>query len=292
MLPSITRHILLAMKSRRAKLILAVGFAVVVFLGLWSFWWEPSSLTVVRHSIALNPWYAEHAGLKIAVISDLHVGSPYRTIAQLKEVVAAVNAEKPDLVLLLGDFVIGGVIGGRFVQPEPIAGELALLQAPLGVVSVLGNHDWDFDGARVRRALESARITVLDDENLRVTYRGRSFWLSGLGDLYNRGNHAATTLAKIEGSEPILVLMHNPDIFPDIPQRVTLSLAGHTHGGQVNFPIVGRLVVPSRFRQRFAYGLVEEAGRKLFVTGGVGTSIIPVRFRVAPEIVMLTVTQK
>jgi predicted MPP superfamily phosphohydrolase len=100
------------------------------------------------------------------------------------------------------------------------------------------------------------------------------------------------TLAKIGDTEPILVLMHNPDSFPEVPVRVSLSLAGHTHGGQVNLPIVGRLIVPSAFGQRYAYGLVEENGRKLFVTGGVGTSILPVRFRVAPEIVILSLVEQ
>jgi predicted MPP superfamily phosphohydrolase len=84
------------------------------------------------------------------------------------------------------------------------------------------------------------------------------------------------------------VLTHNPDVFPEIPDRISLTLAGHTHGGQVNLPIIGRLVVPSQFGQRYAYGLVEENGRKLFVTSGIGTSILPVRFRVPPEVALLT----
>ena len=83
-------------------------------------------------------------------------------------------------------------------------------------------------------------------------------------------------------------MTHNPDIFPDVPGRVTLTLAGHTHGGQVRLPIVWRPMVPSRFGQRFAAGLVVEGGRHLFVSTGIGTSILPVRFRVPPVITMLT----
>src|SRR5437867_6614445 len=93
---------------------------------------------------------------------------------------------------------------------------------------------------------------------------------------------------KIDDAGPVLVLMHNPDLFPEVPERVSLTLAGHTHGGQVDLPIAGRLIVPSRFGQRYAYGLVEENGKKLIVTGGIGTSILPVRFRVPPEVVILT----
>jgi hypothetical protein len=129
---------------------------------------------------------------------------------------------------------------------------------------------------------------VLENQNVRLTYRGRAFWLCGLADLLTRGDQLLPTLAKLDDAEPVLVLTHNPDVFPEMPARVSLSLAGHTHGGQVNLPIVGRPIVPSSFGQRYAYGLVEENGRKLFVTGGVGTSILPVRFRVPPEIVILT----
>jgi uncharacterized protein len=274
-------------RFRRAKPIFWAGIFGLLSLGLWAFWWEPSRLIVVHRTIAIHPWHVEHAGLKIAVMADLHVGAPYRDLRNLKEVVAATNAEKPDLVVILGDFVIQGVIGGRFVDPEPIADELAGLQAALGVVAVLGNHDWWYNGNRVRHALESHAIQVLENQSIRVTHRGASFWLCGLADLLTRGDGLAQTLANIEDGEPVLVLMHNPDIFPEIPERVSLTLAGHTHGGQVNLPIVGRPIVPSKFGQRYAYGLVEESGKKLFVTGGVGTSILPVRFRVAPEIVIL-----
>jgi len=270
---------------------LTVCFGALLFLGLWTFWWEPSSLRIVKQKIALHPWHAEHDGLRIAVLSDLHVGSPHRSLANLKEIVTATNAERPDLIVVLGDLVIEGVVGGRFVEPEPIAADLAALHAPLGVIAVLGNHDWWYDGERVRRALEANHIPVLENQNMRLTYRGQSLWLCGLADLWTRGNRLAETLAEIHNDDPVIVLMHNPDLFPDMPARVSLTLAGHTHGGQVNFPIIGRPVVPSKFGQRYAYGLVEEDGRKLFVTSGIGTSIFPVRFRVPPEVVLLTLNK-
>jgi hypothetical protein len=227
--------------------------------------------------------------LKIAVLSDLHVGSPHRSLANLSKVVAATNAEKPDLIVLLGDYVITGVLGGEFIEPEPIAAKLAALKAPLGVVAVLGNHDWWYNGERVRKALESNGIRVLENQNLQLTHQGQSFWLCGLADMWTRGERLLTTLAEIRDANPIIALTHNPDLFPLMPARVGLSLAGHTHGGQVNLPLIGRPVVPSKFGRRYAYGLVEENGKKLFVTEGIGTSIIPVRFRAAPEIVMLTI---
>jgi len=176
----------------------------------------------------------------------------------------------------------------RFITPEAIGNALAGLRAPLGIVAVLGNHDWWFDGPRVRHALESRGVRVLENESVPIMYRGKSFWLAGLADLWTRGNGLLQTMAKIDDAGPVLVLMHNPDLFPEMPERVSLTLAGHTHGGQVDLPIAGRLIVPSSFGQRYAYGLVEENGKKLIVTGGIGTSILPVRFRVPPEVVILT----
>ena len=225
-------------------------------------------------------------------MSDLHVGSPHRSLSNLKTLVSATNAERPDLIVVLGDLVIQGVAGGRFVEPEPIAAELSALHAPLGVIAILGNHDWWYDGNRVRRALEANGIPVLENQNMHLTYHGQSVWVCGLADLWTRGDHLTETLAKIHDDDPVIVLMHNPDSFPEMPDRVSLTLAGHTHGGQVNLPLIGRPVVPSKFGQRYAYGLVEEGARKLFVTSGIGTSIIPARFRVPPEIVVLILNKE
>src|SRR5262249_9069820 len=162
-----------------------------------------------------------------AVMSDLHVGSYFLNLNSLQKIVARTNAENPDLVLLLGDF-IRGKGSGTVVAPEPIADQLANLRAPIGVVSVLGNHDWWYNGPRVRHALESRGIRVLDNEAIRITFRGQAFWLAGLQDFWTRGDGVAATLAKVTDTEPILMMMHNPDVFPEVPNRVSLTLAGHT----------------------------------------------------------------
>src|SRR5215468_6668689 len=116
-----------------AKKIFGAGVFSFAILALWAFWWEPSHLTVVHQTVAISPWYPEHAGLRIAVISDLHVGSPHRGLSTLTDLVNTTNAEKPDLVVMLWDFVVRGVVGGHFVEPEQIAQQLAALHAPLGV---------------------------------------------------------------------------------------------------------------------------------------------------------------
>jgi predicted phosphodiesterase len=200
----------------RGTLLRVTAVVVLVFLGLWAFWWEPSSLTVVRRSVTVRPWHREHEGLKIAVISDLHVGSLYWDLTHFEEVVAAINAEHPDLLMILGDLVQGSPRGDT-VQPEQIADRLAQVVAPLGRIAVLGNHDWWRGGRRVWRALESRGLRVLEDDNVRITHRGKSFWVSGLADLWTRGNQLEATLARIKNSDPVIVMMHEPFLFEEMP---------------------------------------------------------------------------
>lgn len=279
------------------RVALAVVLVVAACLAAWAFWLEPASTVVRRVGLAVPAWHAEHRGLKVALLTDLHVGAPHMSLERLRRVVGRVNEEAPDLVIITGDFVIGGpqdeggerggVAGGTFVEPEPLAEELKHMRAPLGVYAVLGNHDWWFDGERVARALGGAGLKVLENEAVRIEREGRGFWLGGVADLWTRKPDVEGTLRQVNTDDPVVLFTHNPDIFPGVPARVTLTVAGHTHGGQVNLPLLGRPVVPSKFGQRYAMGHVVEGGRHLFVSGGVGTSIIPVRFRVPPEIVIL-----
>ncbi|MDX6693978.1 MAG: uncharacterized protein QOF02_1581 [Blastocatellia bacterium] len=260
-----------------------------VLLGVWAFVIEPNRLTVNEVSIKLPRWPPAFAGLRVALISDLHVGSPHIDVAKLRRVVEMTNAAQPDLTLLAGDFMVTSRIH-QAVEPEVIAGELKNLRARFGVYTVLGNHDWWYDGERVRAAFEGAGIRVLENDVAQIQHEGQSLWLAGIADAWTRKPDIEGTLRKVTDDGPVIILTHNPDIFPNVPARVSLTLAGHTHGGQVNIPFVGRLKVPSEYGQRYAIGHVVEESRHLFVTPGVGTSIIAVRFRVPPEISLLTLT--
>ncbi|AXQ28176.1 metallophosphoesterase [Solimonas sp. K1W22B-7] len=273
------------MKRRRG--IVAALASMVLALALWAFWLEPASLSTREHSLALPRWPQSCDGVRVAVLADLHVGSPWQGPAQLRKIVQTVNAARPDLVLLAGDYVIQGVVGGRFVTPEQIAAELAKLSTPLGTYAVLGNHDWWLDGPRITRALEAARIPVLEDSARQLARGDCRFWLAGIGDFWTAKHDVKQALSGVNDAAPVVLFTHNPDLFPEIPARVTLSIAGHTHGGQVRIPGIGRPVVPSRYGQRYAAGLVVEEGRHLFVSTGLGTSILPVRFLVPPEISIL-----
>lgn len=259
--------------------------------GVWAFWLEPASLTVSEERISLSRWPLRP--LRVAVLTDLHVGSPYNGVSKLRDLVQRTNAARPDVVCILGDLVIQDVVGGNFVAPEAIGAELNHLRAPGGTLAVLGNHDDWLDHTRVRTALESNGIRVLDDAAVKVETPAGALWVAGITDLWTGKHDIPAALAKVENDEvPAILLTHNPDVFPSVPERVALTLAGHTHGGQVWLPLIGRPIVPSRFGQRFAAGHVVEGGRHLFVATGVGTSILPVRFLVTPAVTILTLTGK
>lgn len=269
--------------------VVAVVTVVSIGVAAWAFVIEPASLRVVEHPLVIAGWPTACNDLRIAVLADLHVGSPFNGLDRLADIVERTNATKPDLVLLPGDFVIQHVIGGTFVAPEDIAAVLAGLRAPAGVFAVLGNHDWVLGAPRVRAALARASIPVLDDAALVLAHRGCRFRLIGVSDLWEGPHDVARALASVPASGPAILFTHNPDVFAIVPSSVDLVVAGHTHGGQVDLPLLGRLVVPSSFGRRYAAGHVVENGHHLFVSTGIGTSIVPVRFRVPPEISVLVI---
>ncbi len=256
-------------------------------VGIWAFWFEPASLKNEDYRLNLPGWPESCNGLRIAVLADLHVGSPFNGQQKLEETVELTQQAAPDLVLLAGDFVIHGVIGGHFIPPEQVANALSKLSAPAGVYAVLGNHDWWFDVDRVRLSLEGVGIPVLEDSSTRIQLGECRFWLVGVSDYWEGAHNVNAALQGIPENATSIVFTHNPDIFPEIPDYVFLTIAGHTHGGQVYIPGLGRPTVPSKYGERFAVGHIVEQGRHLFVTSGLGTSIIPVRFLVPPEVSLL-----
>ena len=270
-------------------LLLTITLAAAVGLAVYAFWIEPRRLVVTRVEVASPAWSAGAPDRRIVALADLHAAGPHMTPDRIAAIVARANAERPDLVALLGDYVFETWARTSFVAPEAVAAALAGLRARLGVFAVIGNHDWALDGARVRRALEGAGIPVLDNAARRVEADGGfAFWVAGVGDRDVDRDDLPGTLARVTDGAPVLLLTHSPDLFPDVPDRVALTLAGHTHGGQCDLPVLTRYVIPSRYGRRFSYGHIVERNRHLVVSGGLGCALLPVRFRRPPEIVVVT----
>jgi len=228
-------------------------------------------------------WPASLDGLRVALVSDLHAGCPWVDLDRTRAVVDEVVAARPDLVLLLGDHV-ADVHFGHHLEPGPVAHALAgLLRAQVPVLGVLGNHDWYAGGHRVRAALEAEGLPVLEESALPVL-DGR-LWVAGVGDLWERDPSVERALAGVPSGAPVLLMTHNPDVVDDVPASVPLVVAGHTHGGQVAFAGRPYHRVSERTGNRWTRGSWYAEDR-LYVTAGIGSSLIPLR-SVTPEVPVL-----
>jgi predicted MPP superfamily phosphohydrolase len=260
-----------------------VAIATFVFLA-WGFVWEPGRLIQRDYAMALPHWPAQCDGLRADVVADIHTGSPRNGVDKLDRVVAQLSASDSDVVIMAGDYVILKVFLGKYVTPEVVAAHLKPLLAHKRVYAVLGNHDWWKNGTRVRRALESIGVVVLENQATEISLGQCRLWLVGVGDLWVGHPDIRRAFAGVNDDAPVIAITHNPDIFPQMPARASLVIAGHTHGGQVN-------LLPGQPSMRFGHyiaGPIFDHGRQLFVTPGIGTSILPFRFRVPPEISRLT----
>lgn len=311
----LVKLLLWAVQSRIVLILLLLLSAAGVWLASWAFWYEPSSLTVKNYEINIPELSPAFDNFKIVAISDVHGGSSFITEEKIRRVVELANEQNADLIVLLGDYVSQQHFNRKVLKMPvaTIADNLRGLRAKHGVFAVLGNHDWWYDDAKVRAELERVGYRVLENEAARIEHNGASLILLGLPDFLKAGrnlkppiweNYAKDgreALGKIgaKEGETVIALTHNPDPFEflnkenyGMPNNFRLMLAGHTHGGQCDFPIIGTPLTSSSYGTKYGKGLVAQNGRQIFVTPGIGTSILPVRFRVPPEISVLTISSR
>ena len=297
------------MITRRGFLRLAGGsFFALLSTAAYAVGIEPLLLTHVKRYALTPKGWPSGLQLKVVALADIHACRPWMDPERIASLVAEANALEPDVIVLLGDYVAGTRIVTGWVNSSEWAAALSGLEAPLGVYAVLGNHDWWEDRTAqrtgqgpivARKALEHAGIAVLENDAVRLEKDGQAFWIAGLADqlallrrtelgrMHDTGlDDLPGTLGKVTDDAPVILLAHEPDIFAEVPERVALTLSGHTHGGQVR--LFGYSpVVPSRFGNRYAYGHIVEGDRNLVVSGGLGFSGLPVRFGVRPEILSI-----
>lgn len=241
-----------------------------------------SSDPVVRH-LHYGPehWPASARPQRLVLVTDIHVSGPDMPPERLVRIVAQVNRLRPDIILLGGDFVSAKKLATKRYSVEDALRPLAALRASSGVIAVMGNHDHWSDAAAIRRELLRTGVTVLDNQAIRIG----SIAIGGVDDDFTERADIRVVAEQLKrlGGVP-LILSHSPDIFPATPPLIGLVLAGHTHCGQISFPLIGPVFTASHYGKRFTCGIIRSKGQTMIVSAGVGISLLPIRLGVPPDI--------
>lgn len=227
--------------------------------------------------------------LTCVVLSDLHVGSHAGDLDRLSGIVGEIQARRPGLLLLGGDYVNMQFFGGGRVRPEQIAEILAPLARGTPTAAVLGNHDAEYGSAIVARALEDHGIPVLFNTVRQLETEAGNIHIAGLEDHGTGNRETATVFAVLADPARTLVLAHDPASFADVPKGPIATVSGHTHGGQIRLPVFGAMVNASSAPLGWTHGHIIEEDRHLIVSAGLGTSGLPLRINCPPEIVEVVI---
>lgn len=275
---------------------------------------DPGDIVLRRYTIPIRNLPAALDGLRIVQISDTHLG-PAVSAAHVRSAVRLAMQQKSDLAVLTGDYIEGG--NSYIAQAAELFAPLFARGGPrLGVLGVLGNHDFYGDAAMLRSALEQVGVRMIDnnrvflsaptmtwsdepppharDESSSRVVPADALCFAGLGDLDEDTTDTPRAFRNVPSDTPRILICHQPDTveLPDVRrQRIDLALCGHTHGGQVSLPILGTLVIPSRYGRKYAGGLVQGPTGPVIISRGVGMSILPIRWNVPPEVVVVTLAK-
>ncbi|WP_110034504.1 metallophosphoesterase [Hoeflea marina] len=296
------------MITRRGLLkLLGAGFLTLVATAAYPFSEVLGKPRVTKYALTPRRWPAD-LKLRAAVIADIHACDPWMTVSRIEAICRQAMELDPDIILLLGDYVSGTKIVTGNVDSSEWSAALGALHAPLGVHAILGNHDYWHDRTYQRDqsvapfvvdALQLVGIATYVNEAVRIEKGVHGFWLAGLGDqlallpgaAYGRHSMRGiddldATLAGIPDGEAVVLMAHEPDIFASVDDRVSLTLSGHTHGGQFNL-FGWRPISASRGSARFPAGHFDVDGRELIVSRGLGCSVLPLRVGSHPEILLI-----
>lgn len=260
-------------------------------------WCYASGLVVCFYGVTIRRWFfitrrveipirglaPELDGYRIAHLSDLHIGA-LTPAWWARRWVRRANEAQPDLTCVTGDFVTSGV-----AFHEDIANVVGELRAKDGVFCAMGNHDYFGEGEPLITLIRNKGAKLFRNEGTIIERDGAQFFLAAVDDTWTGRTDIDRALAKRPEGMTAIMLAHDPDRFPEIAKRdVELTLSGHTHGGQIAFPFLGRWINASKLAHRFHIGLYRDGDATLYVHPGLGTTGPPIRLGVAPAVVLLT----
>jgi predicted MPP superfamily phosphohydrolase len=280
---------LIAAEKRRSHrwlralfLLMLLGIALLA-RGYWNATRDPVIRTA---TVAVADWPSGQPPLKLLLLSDIHVAGPDMPPARLTRIVSQLNRLRPDLVLIAGDLVSEKRLATHIYTAAEVVAPLGKLQAPLGVVVALGNHDHWFKPDALRGEMEKLGLRVLQNEAVKLG----PLLVGGVDDDYSGHDDVPATLTAMDrlGRGVPLLLTHSPDIIPDVQRPVAAVFAGHTHCGQIRVPIVGALTYVSRYGDRFACGDMTDKDQRVFIGAGLGTSLLPLRYLTPPDAWLVT----
>ncbi len=257
----------------------------------WCAFVEPY-LKVDLENVEINPpdLFESIDGLKIAIVSDIHFGNLPIETWRLQNIIQAANNANADIIFLLGDYVNAATPFGQ-LNLDILTHNLKKLHAPLGVYAIMGNHDSFYEISSVRKCVANAGIPILENSNVEIKTARGSFYLAGIADAFTQNYYFVPTFANIPDDKPAILLSHSPDTFREMPHPAKIMFSGHTHGGQIKLPKIGAIMVNLKF-EKIAEGILKRSDKTLYVTRGLGTSRIPVRFLCTPAITIATISAK
>jgi uncharacterized protein len=243
-------------------------------------------LAVDRLTLPIRQLPPALEGLRIVQLSDFHL-YPYTQLNFLRQAIDQANALEPDLIVLTGDYVT--LDAEAMFELAPV---LAGLDARHGVYAVLGNHDLWTDRRTVEQAFADERTPILNNQRIPISAGGQTLYLAGLDDGWSGQPDLQETLDGVGPDEPVVLLVHEPDLFDDYGQdpRVVLQLSGHSHGGQIRINDKPPRILPHLGR-KYEQGLYQINNTWLYTNRGLGYTSVPVRFRCPPEVTEITLTR-
>ena len=270
------------LRTLAAALLLVAGF--VAALAGYGYFEATRDPVVVRYSVGLAKWPAGAPPLRVVQMSDIHVAWPDMPLDRVARIVEQVNALKPDLVVITGDFVGGKIFDRRVANLNQALAPLLKLRARYGIVAVRGNHDSPYWTPIV---FARTPIRMLQDRWIAVG----PITLAGVDDITSWLHPVVAMKRAVAGApsdRPLVMLSHEPDFFQWLPKPVDLLISGHTHGGQIKLPLIGARSTGMAYVDAHLRGLYAEHGQHMIVSSGIGTSIVPLRIGVPPEVVVIT----